>query len=68
MSEAPSNPYFATVADQWDEIRGGYFTEHMRDAAINCPCRTRRSTVCLPICFCITRPIRPGRSKNWRAP
>ena len=34
MSEAPSNPYFATVADQWDEIRSGYFTEHMRDAAI----------------------------------
>jgi ubiquinone/menaquinone biosynthesis C-methylase UbiE len=22
------------VADQWDEIRAGYFTEHMRDAAI----------------------------------
>ena len=34
MSDAPSNPYFATVADQWDEIRAGYFTEHMRDAAI----------------------------------
>jgi len=34
MSEAPSNMYFATVADQWDEIRSGYFTEHMRDAAI----------------------------------
>jgi arsenite methyltransferase len=26
--------YFATVAGQWDEIRSGYFTEHMRDAAI----------------------------------
>jgi arsenite methyltransferase len=34
MSDAPSNPYFATIADQWDEIRAGYFTEHMRDAAI----------------------------------
>ncbi len=34
MSNIPSNPYFATVADQWDEIRSGYFTEHMRDAAI----------------------------------
>jgi ubiquinone/menaquinone biosynthesis C-methylase UbiE len=29
-----SNTYFAQVADQWDEIRAGYFTEHMRDAAI----------------------------------
>jgi ubiquinone/menaquinone biosynthesis C-methylase UbiE len=26
--------YFANVAEQWDEIRTGYFTEHMRDAAI----------------------------------
>lgn len=26
--------YFASVAGQWDEIRSGYFTEHMRDAAI----------------------------------
>ncbi len=34
MTDAPSNPYFATVAEQWDEIRSGYFTEHMRDAAI----------------------------------
>jgi len=34
MSDPSSNPYFATVADQWDEIRAGYFTEHMRDAAI----------------------------------
>src|SRR3972149_330363 len=34
MSDSPSNPYFATVADQWDDIRAGYFTEHMRDAAI----------------------------------
>jgi ubiquinone/menaquinone biosynthesis C-methylase UbiE len=34
MTNAPSNPYFAEVAEQWDEIRSGYFTEHMRDAAI----------------------------------
>lgn len=34
MSQSPSNSYFAQVADQWDEIRAGYFTEHMRDAAI----------------------------------
>ena len=35
MTNAPSNPYFAEVAEQWDEIRSGYFTEHMRDAAID---------------------------------
>lgn len=29
-----ANTYFAQVAGQWDEIRAGYFTEHMRDAAI----------------------------------
>src|SRR5512143_3399806 len=29
-----SNAYFAQIAGQWDEIRAGYFTEHMRDAAI----------------------------------
>jgi ubiquinone/menaquinone biosynthesis C-methylase UbiE len=29
-----SQTYFAQVAEQWDEIRVGYFTEHMRDAAI----------------------------------
>ena len=34
MTNAPSNPYFAEVAEQWDEVRAGYFTEHMRDAAI----------------------------------
>jgi ubiquinone/menaquinone biosynthesis C-methylase UbiE len=34
MTKAPSNPYFAEVAEQWDEIRSDYFTEHMRDAAI----------------------------------
>ena len=26
--------YFSNVAGQWDEIRAGYFTEQMRDAAI----------------------------------
>jgi ubiquinone/menaquinone biosynthesis C-methylase UbiE len=26
--------YFADVAEAWDEIRSGYFTEEMRDAAI----------------------------------
>jgi ubiquinone/menaquinone biosynthesis C-methylase UbiE len=35
MTTAPSNPYFAAVAEQWDEIRSDYFTEHMRDAAID---------------------------------
>ena len=34
MTTTNSNAYFAQVADQWDEIRAGYFTEHMRDAAI----------------------------------
>jgi arsenite methyltransferase len=34
MANAPSNPYFAEVAEQWDEIRKDYFTEHLRDAAI----------------------------------
>ncbi len=29
-----SEEYFASVAGRWDEIRAGYFTEHMRDAAI----------------------------------
>jgi arsenite methyltransferase len=29
-----SQTYFASVAGQWDQIRAGYFTEHMRDAAI----------------------------------
>lgn len=32
MSESKS--YFAKVAADWDEIRSGYFTEAMRDAAI----------------------------------
>ena len=32
MSE--SRVYFAQVARQWDELRSGYFTEAMRDAAI----------------------------------
>jgi len=30
--DAPA--YFANVAEQWDEMRADYFTEHMRDAAI----------------------------------
>lgn len=34
MTNAPSNLYFAEVAEQWDELRSDYFTEHMRDAAI----------------------------------
>ncbi|MCG2786846.1 MAG: methyltransferase domain-containing protein [Anaerolineae bacterium] len=29
-----SQTYFASVANEWDEIRTGYFTEHMRDSAI----------------------------------
>jgi ferredoxin len=29
-----TSAYFAQVAEQWDEIRAGYCTEHMRDAAI----------------------------------
>lgn len=29
-----SKDYFAEVAGEWDEIRTGYFTEEMRDAAI----------------------------------
>jgi ubiquinone/menaquinone biosynthesis C-methylase UbiE len=29
-----ANAYFAQVAEQWDEIRAGYFTEHMRESAI----------------------------------
>ncbi len=29
-----SQTYFSSVAGQWDEIRTGYFTEHMRDQAI----------------------------------
>ncbi len=32
--KAEANAYFAQVAEDWDEIRSGYFTEHMRDAAI----------------------------------
>ena len=29
-----SESYFASVAGQWDEMRTEYFTDHMRDAAI----------------------------------
>lgn len=32
---ANSKEYFAEVAGEWDEIRSGFFTEAMRDAAIN---------------------------------
>ncbi|GJM42614.1 MAG: hypothetical protein DHS20C20_28960 [Ardenticatenaceae bacterium] len=30
--------YFARVAEDWDDIRSGYFTEEMRDAAIRLAC------------------------------
>ena len=30
----PSAPYFEKVAGQWDDLRKGYFTEAVRDAAI----------------------------------
>jgi len=30
----PSNPYFEKVAGQWDDLRTGYFTEAVREAAI----------------------------------
>jgi arsenite methyltransferase len=30
----PSAEYFEKVADQWDELRTGYFTEAVRDAAL----------------------------------
>ncbi|MEW6402072.1 MAG: methyltransferase domain-containing protein [Chloroflexota bacterium] len=29
-----SQTYFSSIANRWDEIRAGYFTEHMRDSAI----------------------------------
>jgi ubiquinone/menaquinone biosynthesis C-methylase UbiE len=29
-----SQTYFNNIASKWDEIRSGYFTEHMRDSAI----------------------------------
>ena len=34
MKVKESREYFADVAEEWDEIRAGYFTEAMRDAAI----------------------------------
>jgi ubiquinone/menaquinone biosynthesis C-methylase UbiE len=34
MTMTTANDYFAQVAGQWDDMRAGYFTEHMRDAAI----------------------------------
>lgn len=33
-TQNPSKPYFETVAEQWDQIRGSYFTEAVRDAVI----------------------------------
>jgi arsenite methyltransferase len=33
-STNPSSAYFGNVADQWDKLRSGYFTEAVRDAAI----------------------------------
>ena len=30
----PSASYFENVAGQWDDLRKGYFTEAVRDAAI----------------------------------
>jgi len=33
-AKTSSDGYFAEVAQKWDEIRSGYFTEGMRDAAI----------------------------------
>jgi ubiquinone/menaquinone biosynthesis C-methylase UbiE len=30
----PSAPYFEKVASQWDTLRSGYFTEAVREAAI----------------------------------
>ncbi len=37
--------YFAHVAEDWDEIRSGYFTEEMRDAAIKLAHLTPDATV-----------------------
>ncbi len=34
MNTNPSQPYFETVATQWDTLRTGYFTEAVREAAI----------------------------------
>ena len=31
----PSEAYFEKVADQWDDIREGYFSEAVRDTAIS---------------------------------
>ena len=30
----PSAPYFEKVADQWDKLRSGYFTEAVRESAV----------------------------------
>ena len=45
MKDVPSNPYFAMVAEQWDEIRSDYFTEHLRDAAIDKACLLANAVV-----------------------
>jgi ubiquinone/menaquinone biosynthesis C-methylase UbiE len=45
MANAPSNSYFAEVAEQWDEIRSDYFTEHLRDAAIDKACLPAKAVV-----------------------
>lgn len=34
-SKSAVDSYFAEVAEKWDEIRSEYFSEHMRDAAID---------------------------------
>jgi arsenite methyltransferase len=34
-TQNPSAPYFAQVAEQWDQLRQGYFTEAVRQAAID---------------------------------
>jgi arsenite methyltransferase len=45
MKDAPSSSYFAAVAEQWDVIRSDYFTEHMRDAAIDKACLPAKAIV-----------------------
>ena len=34
MTSNPSASYFEKVADQWDNLRSGYFTEAVRESAI----------------------------------
>ncbi len=40
-----NNDYFARVAKDWDDMRSGYFTEEMRDAAIGLACLTPNAIV-----------------------